>query len=42
MRLAAKPDIKGIAPNRFQGKGMTFEIGNKKSRETITKMDIYK
>jgi len=42
MILAAKPNIKGITPNRFQGKGMTFEIGNKKCRETITKMDIYK
>ena len=42
MRFTAKPNIKGIVPNRFQGEGMIFEIGNRKCRGNIKKIDTNK
>jgi hypothetical protein len=42
MKFATRPNAKGKAPNRFQGKGMIFEIGNRKCRAPITKIDTNK
>ncbi len=42
MRLVEKPNVKGMAPNRFHGKGMIFEVENRKCRANINKIDTYK
>lgn len=42
IRLAARPNVKGMAPSIFQGKGMIFEIGNRKCRANINKIDTNK
>jgi hypothetical protein len=39
MRLDARPNATGIAPRRFQGKGMIFKIGNRKCKATMINME---
>ena len=40
IKFIARPNVMGIAPRRFQGKNMIFNIGCRKCKTTIAKMEI--